>query len=144
MKLDEKIAYEEKKSEVRPKSCKGCRHVFTEKGEYKNHFCKLIRGSYEEECINYCVANDIVAYNCPLLTEDKAKNHRQLVEWLKELKVLRKAVRDALDMIQLMKESDQKLYVCDRKACLGGNCPNAYCFFTSDPEHDISKGGDSE
>ena len=89
MTLDEKIAYEEKKSEVRPKSCKGCRHVFTEEGKYGNHFCKLIHGSYEEECINYCVANDITAYNCPLLTEDKAKNHRQLAEWLKELKAYR-------------------------------------------------------
>ena len=75
--------------------------------------------------------------------EKCAEEHRQLAEWLKELKVLRKAVRDALDTIQTMKGSVRKLYVCDRKSCLDGNCPNAYCFFTSDPEHDISKGGDS-
>ena len=93
MTLDEKIAYEEKKSEVRPKTCKGCKYVFTEKGKYGNHFCKLIHGSYEEECVNYCVSNDITAYNCPLLTEDKAKHHRQLADWLKELKELREQKR---------------------------------------------------
>lgn len=94
MTLDEKIAYEEKKSEVRPKSCKGCKYVVTEKGKYGNHFCKLIRGGYTETCINYDIANNKVAYNCPLLTEDKAKHHRQLAEWLKELKVLRARTKE--------------------------------------------------
>lgn len=51
---------------------------------------------------------------------------------------------EAIDMaIAALKAENKKaiLYICDRKKCNQGECPNPECFHTTDPDHRRREGG---